>query len=371
MPITEDGSVHDRNGRLMYCSAERFVTNVCEGDYCFICDRSEREVEFNREHILPNWLLRQFGLHRGSVTLPNRELHGYGTYTIPCCVQCNTRLSEQFETPVSEAFKGGLAGVRAMVDREGPERLFQWMALVFLKMHLKDRRLRKHVDRRLGEAPISETYEWATFHHLHCLIRAHYNGASIGDYVLGSIILIEVDPDAGDELFDFASVTDAYTLYLRAGDVALYATFNDAQACVGAIDGVLERITGMLSPPQSRELAAELAGANLHLTNRPRFQTLMSDPDGADLRIVAHVPTGGPIFEEKDHHTVGFVKHFMLNRLTGNVDGKSSEEAAVLLRQNKLSFLFDNDGIFIENGWQPGKRASRDAWSQSAAATDE
>jgi hypothetical protein len=193
----------------------------------------------------------------------------------------------------------------------------------------------------------------------------------IGDYVLASMIVFEVDPDASDELFDFASVTDACTLYLRAGDVALYATFNDAQACVGAIDDILERITGMLSPPQARELAAELAAANLHLTNRPRFQTLMSDSDGADLRIVAQVPTGGPIFEQRDHPTIGFVKHFMLNRVTGNVDGKSREDTAELLLQNKLSFLFDADGVFIKNDRQPDKRPSRGAWSQSLAATDD
>lgn len=45
----------------------------------FICHRSELRAELNREHILPNWHLREFGLHRVSVTLPNRELHGHVT----------------------------------------------------------------------------------------------------------------------------------------------------------------------------------------------------------------------------------------------------------------------------------------------------
>ena len=127
----------------------------------------------------------------------------------------------------------------------------------------------------------------------------------------------------------------------------------------------------MLSPPQARELAAELASANLPLTKRPRFQPPMSDSDGADLRIVAYVPTGGPIFEDKDHHTVGFVKHFMPNRVTGKVDGKYREDVVELPPQNKLSFLRDNDDVFMENGRQPGKRGSREAWSRSTAAADE
>jgi len=357
MPIATDGSVHNHEGRLLYCSADRFVAHVGEGDHCFICDRTEREIAFNREHVLPNWLLHQFGLHGKSVTLPNRVLHSYGTYRIPCCIDCNTRLSKHFETPISEAFAHGLASIQALVEREGPERLFHWMALIFLKMHLKDRRLYKHLDRREGDARISETYDWATFHHIHCMVRAHYSGAEIGDYVLGSVLMIQVDPDAGDEPFDLASVTDGFTLYLRAGDVALYAVFNDAQACVGAIEPVLDGITGMLNPLQARELAAELAAANMHLGNRPTFHTLMSDEDGADLQIVARLPVGGPVFADKNHDLVGFVKHFLLQHATGNVEGRSREESCDLLRQNKLSFLFDNDGRFISDGRVPSSDA--------------
>lgn len=362
MPMTNDGSVHDHSGRLLFCSVDRFLANVCQGQHCFICDRTGREVVFNKEHILPDWLLKQFGLHGGSVTLPNRELHHYGTYKIPCCVECNNRLSKHFEIPISAAFAGGLVGVKELLEREGPERLFQWMALIFFKMHFKDRMLRKHLDQRLVDVPISDTYEWATFHHLHCLIRAHYTCAAIGDYVLGSVFLVEVDPDAGDELFDLASVTDAFTLFMRAGDIALYATFNDAQACVGAIDHLLQGITGMLSPPQARELAVELAAANLHLTNRPTFMTLMSDADGADLAIVAQVSPDGPIFQDKDHDTVGFVKHLILNRMAGNVKGHTREEATKLLRQNKISFLFDNEGKFVKTGRQPDKHPSIEMW---------
>lgn len=353
MPIAADGSVHNQEGRLLYCSADRFVAHVGEGDHCFICDRTAREVAFNREHVLPNWLLHQFGLHGKSVTLPNRVLHGYGTYRIACCVDCNTRLSQHFETPISEAFAQGFAGVQALVEREGPERLFHWMALIFLKMHLKDRRLYKHLDRREGDAPISETYDWATFHHIHCMVRAHYSGAEIGDYVLGSVLMIQIDPDTGDEPFDLASVTDGFTLFLRAGDVALYAVFNDAQACVGAIEPVLDGITGMLNPLQARELAAEMAAANMHLDNRPTFHTLMSDENGADLRIIARVPAGGPMFADKSHDVVGFVKHFLLQHATGNVEGQTREEGREMLRQDKLSFLFDNAGRFISDGRVP------------------
>jgi hypothetical protein len=353
MPITPDRSVLDQDGRLVFCSPSRFVADICEGDHCFICGRDERDVDFNREHILPDWLLHQFDLHRNTMTLPNSERHPYGTYTVPCCIDCNTRLGQIFETSISNAFAKGYTGVEALVAREGPDRLFQWLALIFLKLHLKDCRLRKHLDRRLGDASISETYTWHHFHHIHCLARAHFTGAAIGDHVLGSLILMKLVPDPDDEPFDLASVTDAYTLMLRADDLAVFAVFNDAIACVGAIDPILERITGPLNPLQARELAAELAAAKLHLENPPLFRSEMADGDGAELQILADVEPGGPRFLDKDPGTVGFVKHFLLQHALGNVSGRSREESVDLIRRNRLSFLFDDEGVFIQSGRQP------------------
>jgi hypothetical protein len=354
MPIAPDGSVTDHQGRLQFCSWTRFVRDICEGEHCFICNRTEREVAFNREHILPNWLLRSFDLHGKTMTLPNRTRHPYGSYTLACCTDCNDAMGRHFETPISEAFAEGFDGVLAFIERDGLDRLFQWLALIFLKLHLKDRGLRKHRNLNHGDAPMSETYEWPTFHHMHCLARAHHTGAAIGDHVLGSVILVQLEPDDAEEQFDLASVTDAFTLFLRAGDLALFAVFNDGQACAGAIDPILDRIKGMLNPLQARELAAELAAANLHLENRPSYRTLMADADGSALRIVGEVDPAGPHFLDKDPDVVGFVKHFLLQHATGSVSGgRTLEENARLLRGNKLSFLFDNAGDFITDGKQP------------------
>ncbi len=352
MPISSDGSVTDKNGRLAFCSWKRFVADICEGDHCFICDRTEQEVDFNREHILPNWMLGQFGLHCKSVTLPNRTRHLYGNYTVACCTECNDELGRVFETPISQAFANGFQGVHALVERDGPMKLFQWMALIFLKLHLKDRRLRKHRNLQHSDAPISETYEWPTFHHLHSLARAHHAGAAIGDFVLGSMILMEIEPDPEEEAFDVTSITDAFTLYLRTGDLALYAVFNDGHACAGAIDPVLQRLTGILNPLQARELAAELAAANMHVENRPSYRTLMSDADGADLQIIGEGDAASPRFVDKDHDVVGFYKHFLLQHAVRNVAGRTADESSGLLRQNRLSFLFDDKGEFITEGKQ-------------------
>jgi hypothetical protein len=353
MPIAVEGSVTNQQRRLQFCSWSRFVADICEGDHCFICDRTEAEIDFNREHILPNWLLRKFELHAKTMTLPNGTRHPYGNYTLACCIDCNREMGRIFETPISEAFDGGFAGLVDFIERDGLDRLFQWLALIFLKLHLKDRRLRKHRNLNESDATISETYEWPTFHHLHCLVRAHHTGAAIGDHVLGSVVLVQLEPDGEEEAFDLASVTDAFTLFLRASEIALFVVFNDGQACAGAIDSILDRIKGPLNPLQARELAAELAAANLHLENRPTYRTLMSDADGSDPLIIGVVDPAGPHFLDPDPDILGFVKYFMLRHAIGNVAGRTNEESAALLRANKLSFLFDDTGEFIHEGKHP------------------
>jgi hypothetical protein len=241
----------------------------------------------------------------------------------------------------------GFAGVEALVQQEGVERLFQWLALIFLKLHLKDRRLRLHRDRRLGDAPISVTYEWHYFHHLHCLVRAHYTGATLSPFVTGSMMLMQLVPDPKEEAFDLGSISDARTIFLRAGDIALFAVLNDACACIPAIEPILDRITGPLMPIQARELAAELAAASLHLENPPRFSSTMSDLNGSDYEIVAQLDPVGPRFLDKDAKVVGAMKQFTLQPFLDNIYGKSRDECVELLHQNSLSFLFDDAGNFI------------------------
>ena len=54
-----DGTVLDKDDRVVFFSTERFVKDICLGNCCFICGVAPGSVEFNDEHILPDWLLRR------------------------------------------------------------------------------------------------------------------------------------------------------------------------------------------------------------------------------------------------------------------------------------------------------------------------
>lgn len=346
--IADDGSIISSDGRTLYFSWQRFVDDICLGDNCFICGRGEAQTEFNREHILPNWLLNQFGLHAQTVTLPNGTPHRYGIYTLPCCVGCNTNLGGVFETPISDAFADGFAGVEAMLRKDGM-RLFIWMALIFLKLHLKDARLREHRDRRLGDGMIGDRYTWENFHHLHALVRVGHTGADIDCEVAGSLMVMALGDRGRDEVdFDMASLTEAQALYLRIGDVALFAVFNDSGASLQGIRDIQEAIDGPLDPFQAREFFAQLAACNLHLENRPSYSTQLGE-DGDSVRIVAHLERNdGPRFAEKDQALVGSMKHSLLRPWIGQISAApevGDVEAAILA--NRVSLLFDSDGRFL------------------------
>ena len=81
MPPPDEIYIRDDAGKVLYLDANRFVRDIVAGDCCFICGISPEEAEFNREHVLPNWILNKYDLHDITIDLPNdaklkvRQLH--------------------------------------------------------------------------------------------------------------------------------------------------------------------------------------------------------------------------------------------------------------------------------------------------------
>ena len=71
------------------------------------------------------------------------QKYKYNQYVIPCCIECNSLLSTELETPLSKAFSRGFDGLVNYVEKEGYLNVYLWMALLFIKTHVKDQSLRK------------------------------------------------------------------------------------------------------------------------------------------------------------------------------------------------------------------------------------
>lgn len=340
--VPTDQTIRNGAGEVLLFSWPDFVTTICEGTSCFICGRSRREVAFNDEHIVPNWTLRVFGLHQKTVTLPNGQRTVYGNYTIPCCKPCNDEMARTFEDPMSALIRAGGDAIQDHMVEHGGLLPFTWMALIFLKLHLKDRRLKRHLDRRLGDHPISADYTWEHMHHLHAVARAFHINATVEREAVGSLFVFPIDAEPTD--FDLITFTDAQTMLLQLGRTGMIAVFDDSCAALNRVMWIVEKITGPVSTFQARDLAAHFAMANLDLINRPRFWTRIS-PDRADV-VIGGTTDSVPLFRRYDHALFGSLISAAIPVLPA-VTGMDAERARAALLAGDMNFLLDEGGGFV------------------------
>lgn len=321
-------------------SLARFLQCVVEGDDCFICGATRTCTDFNKEHVLPDWILRRYRLHSSEIALPHGESHRYGTYRIPCCTNCNGLLSQTFEQPLSDVCRGGHAAVADHMRAGYSGQLFLWLALIFLKSHLKDLELARHLDRRKGAERVGDAHPWEEVHHIHCLVRSVHTGAVIGPEAVGTLVLFPAALEPDVPPFDLIDLTELQTIVLRMDDIVVAAVLNDSGAVRLGLRGVFEQISGPLTAVQVRELAAHLACCNAHLLNRPRFQTRI------DLKQPPHVfveaeHDSSPSFAARDANLFGGLLHRLLEDVRPHVrvPGIPESEVDSAIKAGRVSFL--------------------------------
>lgn len=349
---TSDGSIEDQNDRVIHFSTERFVRDIALGDCCFICGAQRKAKEFNDEHILPHWLLKEFGLFNRKLVLPNGSTYRYGSYTVPCCFECNSFLGSVIESPTSKLLKLSSEEISQAIREGAGHSLFIWMALVFFKMHLKDRLLLMNQDLRSNPKQyIAEAlnYDWSELHHLHCIVRAPYSGAIIAPEAFGSFLAYPVHTNITSEGFDLSDSTRGQALLLRFNDLALYSIFNDSGGSLSRFNPTLQKLGAPLEALQMREVLAHLAAINIHIRNRPVFWTEF-DLDREQSWICGKHDDTVKLYEF-DRTILGGLLHRMacdyLDIIRSpNMNRQDIEKA---MREGHFSFLFDEAGQFIDS----------------------
>jgi len=94
------------DGRVLYFSCDRFIADIGEGDCCFICGAKPGSKEFDEEHVFPDWIVRRFRLGSDFLDLPLDRSVSLRRYVVNCCQECNGRMSQVFETPLSTLTNG-------------------------------------------------------------------------------------------------------------------------------------------------------------------------------------------------------------------------------------------------------------------------
>lgn len=344
----EDQTFVADDGRILLFSCDRFVSDVCQGDACFVCGVFPGEAKFNGEHIVPRWVLRRFGLFDKEITLPSGERRKYGGYQVPCCVECNSLLGKEIETPVSALLDGDASAVVGRLDDRTRSLLFKWLVLLFLKIHLKDQSVPVHRDRRKGPEVIGDAYDWRDLHHLHAVARSPYTQASLFPSVVGSLQVFEIVDGMVEEAYDYLDFTFEQTIALRIGSVGIVCVLNDSGAAEIAWADKLAIIDGPISTLQLREIAARFAVANADLKSRPSFGTLVAD--SKHTLIIARTPAkiDLPEFDpEKFGHALAFALSDRVAAGAIEIDGTRDPEAVhASICTGRVQFLADDEGKF-------------------------
>jgi len=344
--LTSDESVIGNGGKVLYFSIDKFIKDICEGDFCFICGVSPSEADFNNEHVLPKWILREYGLYTKSITLPNGTSFRYDHYTVPCCKQCNSLIGRMIEEPVRNLVTQGYEAVSHHLNQKGPWLFFVWLTLLSLKTYLKDKSLRFHRDHRLGDERIFDFYTWEGLHHIHCVARSFFTNCEIDPKVMGSFVVLPAKVESHFENFDYSALYAPQTVLLRMGDFCFIAVLNDSCQSLVVLRSMLEKISGPLSPIQLREIMARLAYINLKLRERPIFYPEFDLKEGL-YRMSVHTSSMVAL-DNYQQSEFGIILYSCCKNVISNLPNSDSYKKRLEDQAKKgYTFLFDAQEHFI------------------------
>ena len=324
---TQDGSVADQDGRIVSFTPQGFISRIAQADGCFLCGAPRDTAQLGDEPVLPRWLPDRYHLAERAVTLPGGAQVPFTSCTLPCCGRCQALLAERIERPMSD-----------MVLKDGPATaplMFAWLALVYLKLHLRERAFRPG-------APPPDARGYEALHHAHSVVRATCTGLGIDSEALGSLIALRVLPQQAFGAFDYCDIAFARTALVRFDTTAILAVLDDSGAAAGLFWERLEKISAPVSELQLREIMVELAVRNAHLKARPTFVT-HCDLENQSARLGARrpalelLPLDNAMRGELLLHSV---RHFLPATDTGT-------DLSAAIRAGDYSFLFDASGAFI------------------------
>jgi hypothetical protein len=245
--------------------------------------------------------------------------------------------------------KGGIHAIAEHLHKDGPWMLFTWLALLFLKTHLKDKAFRWHLDTRDDTFSIAEVYDWEALHHIHCIARSFCVEPEIGRSVLGTFAVCPASLAVPGTPFDYCDLYVPRTVCFRFRDAVMFCVLNDCCACLSVEkDQLFARIKGPLSPLQIREVVARLGYLNLLIKVRPLFHSEFS---GGQYRISATYPKAIEI-EEGNPAAYGKLMYRACADGLGMCRNSDIEATKEHIRNGRYTFLFDQAGEFIHQSME-------------------
>jgi len=333
-----DDIIRDTTGKIIYFSPAKFREQIIEKKNCFICGTNRNEAKFNDEHIFPKWMLDNFGMHQARIDLPNKEKHRYGTYKIPCCAMCNGRMGNEIEKPISNILKNGYKSVYKFMIDGNPLLLYSWLARIFLKTHLKDSMLKKHLDSRQGSGNIGDDYRWEGLYLPFVFSRAFYADTTSLENIMGSLIVVPIADNKNNltNRWHYTDDTNELTLMLQVRDIGFIASFGDFGIALNNMKKMFKKINNHpVNPSQLGQLSAYVSATNMMYKNRPAvfYDTKMNG-------FVSVPPENTVVNKLSDEEWGNLLHHFTQKLIAEN-------DVAEEVRVGRRQFLWDHNNEFV------------------------
>ena len=122
---------------------------------CIFC--GHRPVDKNKEHVIPQWLIRETGRTKSPIIdQPDKKI-GFMSFTMPACTDCNERYSK-LESDAQSAMQKILGGtsvdateIDILLDWFDKVRVGLWLSNAYLNPHLYDFQPKLAIDTRVGK----------------------------------------------------------------------------------------------------------------------------------------------------------------------------------------------------------------------------
>jgi len=344
----ESKTIINSKGKILFFGLNHFLADIINGHVCFICGALPDSKPFNDEHVIPDWILRRYGLHAKTINLPNGTKMRYGQYKIPCCQDCNTELGRTYEIPISNLLNKPYEGICLEIE-QNPEilkLLFKWVSLLFIKTHLKDKILLAERDTRKGSGSIGDNHYWEEMHHIHCIARSHFSNAIIDPKVFGTICILPAMIIEGHDKFDFVDSEAGKAIMIQINGFCVISVLNDSTAAYSLFQDVINKIPGPLSPFQIREIVAHFNYINLNLKVKPLYKSVIDT--NSQYRIIAEIPDYFSLVDKSERiSSPGEFLKYYVSEMIGDIDDR--EKILNEIGEGKRNYLLDEKGIFINH----------------------
>lgn len=341
-------SIINSKGEILFFGLQDFIKKIVKNNYCFICGANPNYKKFNDEHIIPDWILKKYKLHSQKISLPNGTKINYGHYKVSCCQECNTELGKIYELPISKLLNKSYDDVANELKKNPSlfKLLFKWVALIYLKTHLKDKTFSIERDRSKKSGFIADSYYWEDMHHIHCIARSHYTKAKINENVYGTVLILPALKIGNRENFDYVDSETAKSVLIQLNEFSIIVVLNDSSISYTMFKDFIDKIEGPLSSFQLREILAHLNYININLKERPVYQSNIKS-DG-NYFINSIIPEDICLFEEEKRiSSPGEFLRFYVQEMIGNIDNR--ETIINEIAEGKRTFLINENGQFINH----------------------